>query len=100
MNDDDKQFLEFYEIALQESYRQYSALHDFQSSMIHHPMFYNGTVCENNDCTPEDPGPLMSLDEFKKFVNNNIDHKWYYVTEGVLHYIHKTEYLDKKNPSS
>jgi hypothetical protein len=89
-NKDDIEFLELYNKAVNVMYEQYEGQHSLQTTMHYHPMFYNGTVCKDNDCAPDLPDPLISFDEFKTKCND--DEKLNFALQTLISYMYRVDH--------
>lgn len=47
-------------------YEAYEVDHGLKSCLSIHPMFRNGTFSKDNECQPENPGELLTKEEFSK----------------------------------
>jgi hypothetical protein len=72
-----------------ELYSQYETEHNMQSALYIHPMFYNGTYSENNECQPPDPGLLLSKEDFIQKINEDIGSKWEFGFQVLFSYLSK-----------
>jgi hypothetical protein len=62
---------------IDELYSYYEAEISHQNCVYIHPMFYNGTFSENNECQPTKPDELMSKDEFIAKMNSEPEeYRW------------------------
>jgi hypothetical protein len=60
---------EIMQIVIDTVYDTYELENDMDHMRYIHPMFYNGTFSENNEYQPPKPEPLMSKEEFEKYLN-------------------------------
>tara|TARA_R110000868_G_scaffold76573_3_gene220112 strand:- start:681 stop:950 length:270 start_codon:yes stop_codon:yes gene_type:complete len=81
-----KDFVEIEKVTLSELYRQYTIDHALRELRYLHPMFYNGTYSETNECQPPKPEELLDEDEFYLELNN-VDSKWRDSYQVLLTYI-------------
>ncbi len=63
--------MEIFEITINELYSYYDAGNSLKNIVYMHPMFYNGTFCENNSCKPSKPDELLTKEEFTSKINND-----------------------------
>ncbi len=75
---------------IDELYSCYETEITLQNIMYVHPMFYNGTFCENNCYQPPEPDKLMTRDEFiDKIYNEGEKNRWYTAFQVLYNYISK-----------
>ncbi len=81
---------EILEKTLDELYSYYEAEHSLQNVGHHHPMFYNGTYCENNSYQPPKPDELMTKEEFiLKLNSESEEYGWNMALQVLYNYISK-----------
>lgn len=76
-------------------YYQYECDHSLSMNRYIHPMFYNGTFSENNEYQPENPGEIMSKEEFIENLDNG-ESKWSIGFEILYLYLKKQERQNDK----
>lgn len=80
-----------------ELYSCYESENSFQNCVYTHPMFYNGTLSENNECQPTKPEELMSKSEFVLKMNcESYDYRWNTAYYALLHHHYHISKENKK----
>ena len=75
---------------IDELYSCYETEISLQNVMYIHPMFYNGTFCENNCYQPPIPDELMTRDEFvEKLWGETGEDRWRTSFQVLYNYISK-----------
>jgi hypothetical protein len=75
---------------IDELYSCYEAEISLQNVRYIHPMFYNGTFCENNCYQPPKPDELMTRDEFiEKMNNEGEEYRWNTAFQVLYNYVSK-----------
>ena len=73
-----------------ELYSCYEVEISLQNIRYIHPMFYNGTFCENNCYQPPEPDKLMTRDEFiVKMNSEGEEYRWNTAFQVLYSYISK-----------
>lgn len=82
--------IEKIEIIYNELYSCYETEISIQNISYIHPMFYNGTFCENNCYQPPIPDKLMTRDEFiNKMNSEDNEYRWNTSFQVLYNYISK-----------
>ena len=75
---------------IDELYSCYETEISLQNVRYIHPMFYNGTFCENNCYQPPMPDELMTRDEFvEKLWSETEEDRWRTSFQVLYNYISK-----------
>ncbi len=83
---------EVIELIIDELYFCYEAENSLQNVMYIHPMFYNGTFCENNCYQPPEPEALMTREEFVlKLSTETPDYRWSTAFQVLYYHIYNRE---------
>jgi hypothetical protein len=75
---------------MKELYSCYETEISLQNIRYIHPMFYNGTFCENNCYQPPEPDKLITRDEFvEKLWSETEEGRWRTSFQVLYNYISK-----------
>ena len=81
---------ELKEKIIDELYSCYEAEISLQNVRYTHPMFYNGTFSNDNECQPPNPDELMTRNKFIENMNNETEeYRWNTSFQVLYNYISK-----------